>query len=191
MARTTARGKRQNQREAAAKASRHGSLEQILGTGDDEPAPAAEAPAAEAPAAEAPAAEAPAPKVAPEDEGVVQAAVAEAEAATETAAAEAPAEAKATEQPAEVPAEKGSARKAAAKAHPRNKLAKTEETQRVGLYLHPDDYRALGLAKLEDKVDFNARIRAMITLYLDNGKVREQVDRIAREQPRGPYRRTD
>lgn len=176
MARTTSRSKRQGQQEATVKPSRHGSLESILGTGDPEPAPDVETPA---------------PKAAPEDEGVVQAAVAEAEAATKPAAAEAPAEAKAPEQPTEVPAEKGSARKAAAKAHPRNKLAKTEESQRVGLYLHPDDYRALGLAKLEDKVDFNARIRAMITLYLDNGKVREQVDRIAREQPRGPYRQTN
>ncbi|WP_157182753.1 hypothetical protein [Sciscionella marina] len=36
---------------------------------------------------------------------------------------------------------------------------------RITLYLHPDDHRALGLAKLDDRIDHNTRIRAMIALW--------------------------
>jgi hypothetical protein len=61
------------------------------------------------------------------------------------------------------------------------------ESSRVGLYLHHDDYKALGLAKLEDRADLNSRMRAMIALWRSNARFRAQVDKLARTAPRGPY----
>lgn len=61
----------------------------------------------------------------------------------------------------------------------------TKNSNRLGLYLHPDDYRALGIAKLDDGADANARIRAMIALWRANARYRAQVDRLARTAPRG------
>lgn len=58
--------------------------------------------------------------------------------------------------------------------------------KRVGLYLHPDDYRALGLAKLDDGADANARLRAMIALWRASPRYRTAVDKLARNAPRGP-----
>jgi hypothetical protein len=58
--------------------------------------------------------------------------------------------------------------------------------KRTQLYLHPDDFRELALAKIDDRADLNARIRAMIALWRSNGRYRAQVDRLARTQPRGP-----
>ncbi|MPY80340.1 MAG: hypothetical protein GEV04_18150 [Actinophytocola sp.] len=60
-----------------------------------------------------------------------------------------------------------------------------EDAVRVSLYLHPEDHRALGMAKLEDRADANARIRAMIALWRHNDRFRAQVDRLARTAPRG------
>lgn len=48
--------------------------------------------------------------------------------------------------------------------------------ERVTLYLHPDDHRALGLAKLDDRIDHNTRIRAMIALWRADP---DAVDRLA------------
>lgn len=62
----------------------------------------------------------------------------------------------------------------------------TAAAERVGLYLHPDDFRDLGMARLDDKVDQNARIRAMIALWRDNPRYRAAVDKLARTSPRGP-----
>ncbi|MGH3565807.1 MAG: hypothetical protein ACRDRH_07190 [Pseudonocardia sp.] len=56
---------------------------------------------------------------------------------------------------------------------------------RRALYLHPDDVRALGMAKLDDGSDANARIRAMIALWRANGRYRATVDKLARTAPRG------
>lgn len=61
----------------------------------------------------------------------------------------------------------------------------TGDAKRVGLYLHPDDFRALGMAKLDDGADANARIRAMIALWRANDRYRAAVDRLARTAPRG------
>ncbi|MGH3997878.1 MAG: hypothetical protein ACRDTJ_10500, partial [Pseudonocardiaceae bacterium] len=36
----------------------------------------------------------------------------------------------------------------------------TADAKRASLYLHPDDYRALQLAKLDDGADLNSRMRA-------------------------------
>lgn len=62
----------------------------------------------------------------------------------------------------------------------------TGDAKRVGLYLHPDDFRALGMAKLDDGADANARIRAMIALWRHNDRYRAAVDKLARTAPRGP-----
>lgn len=61
----------------------------------------------------------------------------------------------------------------------------TGDAKRVGLYLHPDDFRALGMAKLDDGADANARIRAMIALWRANDRYRAAVDKLARTAPRG------
>jgi hypothetical protein len=62
----------------------------------------------------------------------------------------------------------------------------TGDAKRVGLYLHPDDFRALGMAKLDDGADANARIRAMIALWRHNDRYRAAVDKLARTALRGP-----
>lgn len=62
----------------------------------------------------------------------------------------------------------------------------TGDAKRVGLYLHPDDFRALGMAKLDDGADANARLRAMIALWRHNDRYRAAVDKLARTAPRGP-----
>lgn len=66
-------------------------------------------------------------------------------------------------------------------------MPSTEDAKRAGLYLHNDDYRALGVAKLDDGCDLNARVRAMIALWRANPRYRNQVDRLARTAPRGPH----
>jgi hypothetical protein len=66
-------------------------------------------------------------------------------------------------------------------------VPKADHAKRAGLYLHPDDYKALGLAKLEDGADYNARIRAMIAIWRHNPRFRSQVDKLAKTAPRGPY----
>lgn len=74
----------------------------------------------------------------------------------------------------------------AARPGPRVLIAdSTGDAKRVGLYLHPDDFRALGIAKLDDGADPNARIRAMIALWRGNDRYRAAVDKLARTVPRG------
>lgn len=53
------------------------------------------------------------------------------------------------------------------------------EAKRVGLYLHPDDYRELGLAKVEDGAGSNTRVRAMIAYWRSDGRFRRAVDALA------------
>lgn len=60
-----------------------------------------------------------------------------------------------------------------------------DRAKRGTLYLHPEDHRAVGSAKLEDGADLNARVRAMIALWRHNARFRHQVDRLARTAPRG------
>lgn len=67
----------------------------------------------------------------------------------------------------------------------RVKATDAKEAKRVSLYLHPDDYKALALAKLEDGADLNSRVRAMIAVWQGNSRVRAQVDRLASTAPRG------
>ncbi|WP_214369798.1 hypothetical protein [Pseudonocardia sp. H11422] len=71
---------------------------------------------------------------------------------------------------------------------PRVLIPTTTEAKRAGLYLHADDYRELGMAKLNDGADLNARIRAMIALWRSNERYRNAVDKLARTSPRGPGR---
>lgn len=54
------------------------------------------------------------------------------------------------------------------------------QADRITLYLHPIDHRALGLAKVDDRIDNNTRIRAMIALWRDDPAHRDRVDRLAR-----------
>lgn len=56
----------------------------------------------------------------------------------------------------------------------------SDDSKAVSLYLHMDDFKALGLAKLEDGIQLNDRIRAMIALYRGNQRVRGQVDKLAK-----------
>lgn len=101
--------------------------------------------------------------------------------APETAAqtpAEAPAAASQDDVPVDAPAARTAPKVLTA--------ASTGEAKRVGLYLHPDDFRALALARLDDGVDANARLRAMIALWRHDDRVRARVDRLARTVPRGP-----
>ena len=59
------------------------------------------------------------------------------------------------------------------------------DAKRVSLYLDPDDYRALALAKLEDGADLNSRVRAMIAVWRGDTRVAKKVDRLAQTAPRG------
>lgn len=68
---------------------------------------------------------------------------------------------------------------------PRVLATDTTEAKRVGLYLHPDDYRELALAKIDDGADLNSRVRAMVALWRANSRFRTQVNRLARTAPRG------
>ena len=86
-----------------------------------------------------------------------------------------------TEKPAEAPTD-------GEKTRPTVLTVSTPDAKRVGLYLHPDDFRALGIAKLDDGADANARIRAMIALWRHSDRYRAAVDRLARTSPRGPNR---
>lgn len=56
----------------------------------------------------------------------------------------------------------------------------SDDSKAVSLYLHVDDFKALGLAKLEDGIQLNDRVRAMIALYRGNARVRGQVDKLAK-----------
>lgn len=66
----------------------------------------------------------------------------------------------------------------------------TDEAKRVGLYLHPDDFRALGMCKVDDGANANVRVRAMIALWRHNDRYRADVDKLARTEPRGPRQAT-
>ena len=64
------------------------------------------------------------------------------------------------------------------------KVLKPESTSaasRISLYLHPDDKRALGLAKLDDAVDENSRIRALLALWRYDERLRNRVDKLAQQ----------
>lgn len=63
----------------------------------------------------------------------------------------------------------------------------TATAKRPSLYLHPDDWKALQLAKIDDGADLNARIRAMIAVWRGNKRFAQQVDRLAKTAPRGGY----
>lgn len=70
-------------------------------------------------------------------------------------------------------------------APPKVLISSTKDAKRVGLYLHEDDFKALGIAKLDDGADANDRIRAMIAVWRANPRFRTQVDRLARTAPKG------
>ena len=60
--------------------------------------------------------------------------------------------------------------------------------KRVSLYLDPDDYRALAMAKLDDGADMNSRIRALIAVWRGDSRVAKKVNRLAQTAPRGGQR---
>lgn len=64
----------------------------------------------------------------------------------------------------------------------------TASGKKITVYLHPDDYRELGMARLDDSADFNARIRAMIAVWRHDPRFRRKVDKLARTAPRGGMR---
>lgn len=66
--------------------------------------------------------------------------------------------------------------------------ASRDDERRVSLYLHPDDYKALGAQKLEDGADVNTRLRALIAVYRSDDRVKKKVDKLAAGVPRGPRR---
>ncbi|MGH3353346.1 MAG: hypothetical protein ACRDPS_21975 [Nocardioides sp.] len=136
----------------------------------------------------------------PEDVTTAQPSAGDVQAAEAASESETPAPAKkATRSPRKkstaTPAKKTTARKPAAKkpaapaepeAEPlRVKGVDTADAKRASLYLHPDDYRALQLAKLDDGADLNSRMRAMIALWQHNARFRAAVDRLAKDAPRG------
>jgi hypothetical protein len=51
---------------------------------------------------------------------------------------------------------------------------------RLSLTLSQEMKRALGQAKLDDGIEDTARIRAMITLWQDDERLRHRVDRLAK-----------
>lgn len=57
----------------------------------------------------------------------------------------------------------------------------TTAASRISLYLHPDDKRELGLAKVDDAIDENSRIRAMIALWRHDERLRSRIDRLAKQ----------
>lgn len=56
-----------------------------------------------------------------------------------------------------------------------------EEARRVGLNIHQEEYELLNAEKVKDRINFNTRIRAMITLYESDARVRARVNRLANE----------
>lgn len=130
------------------------------------PEPEPEQPAAEQPAPAPAAEEVEPPEAAPEPEPEPAALASEPE---PTVPAPAPAARRAAEtkparKPVDPPAETQHRNEAQ---RPDGELRTPEPgaADRVTLYLHPDDHRALGLAKLDDRIDHNTRIRAMIALW--------------------------
>lgn len=102
--------------------------------------------------------------------------------------------AKAAPKPASKTAPRKAAAKKAAPAKPAPKpapepvrvlAASSDDAKRVSLYLHVDDFKALGMAKLEDGIELNSRVRAMIALYRHNERFRNAVDKAAKTAPRG------
>ncbi|MBC7279210.1 hypothetical protein [Nocardioides sp.] len=88
------------------------------------------------------------------------------------------------------PAAKKAPAKKAAAAKPapepvRVLAANSDDAKRVSLYLHPDDFKFLGMAKFDDGIELNSRIRAMIAIYKHNERFRNAVDRAAKTAPRG------
>ncbi|MFK4091087.1 hypothetical protein ACI2LF_43680 [Kribbella sp. NPDC020789] len=64
----------------------------------------------------------------------------------------------------------------------------TSSGKKVTIYLHPDDYRELMLAKVEDGADFNARMRSLIAVWRHDPRFRKKVDKLAATAPRGGMR---
>lgn len=60
----------------------------------------------------------------------------------------------------------------------------TSDAERVSCYFHPDEFRELGIAKLDDRIPHNTRIRAMALVYNNNPRFKAQVDKIAKHAPR-------
>lgn len=65
---------------------------------------------------------------------------------------------------------------------------RTGDAKRVGLYLHPDNFRALGMAKLDDGADANARIRAMLAPVAQQRPIPRRRGQARPHRPRGANR---
>ena len=57
-------------------------------------------------------------------------------------------------------------------------------TERVSLLLTPDDAKALKAARVEDGIDANKRLRAMISLWREDQRHRTRVDKRAKQYRR-------
>jgi hypothetical protein len=53
---------------------------------------------------------------------------------------------------------------------------------RLPLMTSTDQKRALELARVEDGITATARVRAMITLWQEDDRIRRRVDRLAKKQ---------
>lgn len=86
----------------------------------------------------------------------------------------------------------GTKRTAATKTsqQPRQPAAETDAgtddrpTERVSLLLTTEDARALKVARIDDGIDANKRLRAMISLWRDDQRHRARVDKRARQYRR-------
>lgn len=64
-------------------------------------------------------------------------------------------------------------------------VAEGGAAKRVSLYVHPDDFRALAMARVDDGLDANSRVRAMIALWRAHPRYQRAIDKLARTAPRG------
>lgn len=63
----------------------------------------------------------------------------------------------------------------------------TDEAKRASLYLHPDDWRAIMQIKIDEGVDLNSYVRALIALARGDKKVYARAVKLAKTAPRGGY----
>lgn len=59
------------------------------------------------------------------------------------------------------------------------RVASVDEAERITLYLHPDDHRALASARVDDGITANARLRVMIALWRSDDQIRDRVNQLA------------
>jgi hypothetical protein len=91
-----------------------------------------------------------------------------------------PAPARAARAPRQARAPRAAAPAAAPAAMPATQQRPPAWDARLSLTLSQEMKRALDLAKVEDGIEGTARIRAMITLWQDDERLRNRIDRLAK-----------